>query len=84
MKKIKKYLETYSILVIYLVVSAYLIYQKQVGALVPEDFNLFLILTFICLGLGFFSFFSFEKKVRIVGFIMMFSTIITTLFMLFA
>ena len=84
MKRFKKYVETYLILVIYLLVSAYLIYQKEVGKLVPDDLRLFLILNFTCLGLGFFSFFNYEKTVRIAGLIMMISTIITTAIMLFA
>lgn len=78
MKKYKLCIETYIIMTIYLAISIYLIYQKNIGQLVYADFQLFLVVTVLCFGLGFFSFFNMERNIRIAGLIFMILTLITT------
>lgn len=83
MKKIKRFVDNFGFLAIYLAVSSYLIYSNKTQEVLVADQKLFLILSMLSLGIGFFSFFSFEKIHRIAGLLMMVSTIVMTSLYLF-
>lgn len=83
MKKYKQYVESYLMISIYLVVSGYLIYQKNAGHLVYADAKLFLALTVIFFVIGFFSFFNIDRSIQIAGLVLMLMTLLTTSLYLF-